>query len=54
MIAITGASCALYLSDIPFLNPIAGVRIGLIDGRYIVNPTYDEVRISSESHRGGD
>jgi polyribonucleotide nucleotidyltransferase len=46
VIAITGASCALYLSDIPFLNPIAGVRIGLIDGRYIVNPTYDEVRNS--------
>src|SRR5258707_14742429 len=46
VIAITGASCALYLSDIPFPNPIAGVRIGLIDGRYIVNPTYDEVRQS--------
>jgi polyribonucleotide nucleotidyltransferase len=46
VIAITGASCALYLSDIPFPNPIAGVRIGLIDGRYIVNPTYDEVRDS--------
>ncbi len=43
VIAITGASCALYLSDIPFLNPIAGVRIGLIEGRYIVNPSYDEV-----------
>jgi polyribonucleotide nucleotidyltransferase len=46
VIAITGASLALYLSDIPFLEPIAGVRIGLIDGRYIVNPTYDEVRDS--------
>jgi polyribonucleotide nucleotidyltransferase len=46
VIAITGASCALYLSDIPFMNPIAGVRIGLIDGRYIVNPTYDETRES--------
>src|SRR3989440_26736 len=46
VIAITGASCALYLSDIPFMNPIAGVRIGLIEGRYIVNPTYDEVRES--------
>src|SRR6476661_5648531 len=46
VIAITGASCALYLSDIPFMNPIAGVRIGLIEGRYIVNPTYDEVRVS--------
>src|SRR3982750_1384012 len=46
VIAITGASCALYLSDIPFNNPIAGVRIGLIDGRYIINPTYDERRDS--------
>lgn len=46
VIAITGASCALYLSDIPFNNPIAGVRIGLIDGKYIVNPTYDERRES--------
>src|SRR5687767_15219043 len=46
VIAITGTSCALYLSDIPFMNPIAGVRIGLIEGRYIVNPTYDEVRDS--------
>ena len=46
VIAITGASCALYLSDIPFPNPIAGVRVGLIDGRYIVNPTYSEIRES--------
>ncbi len=46
VIAITGASCALYLSDIPFENPIAGVRIGLIDGKYIINPTYDERRES--------
>jgi len=46
VIAITGASCALYLSDIPFETPIAGVRIGLVDGKYIVNPTYDERRDS--------
>jgi len=46
VIAITGASCALYLSDIPFNNPIAGVRIGLIDGKYLINPTYDERRES--------
>jgi len=46
VVAITGASCALYLSDIPFTTPIAGVRIGLIDGRYVVNPTYDEGRES--------
>jgi len=46
VIAITGASLALYLSDIPFPNPIAGVRVGLVGGRYIINPTYDEVRES--------
>ena len=46
VVAITGASCALYLSDIPFANPVAGVRIGLIEGRYVVNPTYDESRDS--------
>lgn len=46
VIAITGASCALYLSDIPFVNPIAGVRIGLIDGKYIINPTFEERRES--------
>ena len=46
VIAITGDSCALYLSDIPFENPIAGIRIGLIDGKYIINPTYDERRES--------
>ncbi|NNE66091.1 MAG: polyribonucleotide nucleotidyltransferase [Pyrinomonadaceae bacterium] len=47
VVAITGASCALFLSDIPFANPIAGVRIGLVDGKYLVNPTYDERRESS-------
>jgi polyribonucleotide nucleotidyltransferase len=46
VIAITGASCALYLSDIPFHNPIAGIRIGLIDGKYVINPTYDQRRES--------
>ncbi len=46
VVAITGASCALYLSDIVFNTPIAGVRIGLIEGKYIVNPTYDERRVS--------
>ena len=46
VVAITGASCALYLSDIPFHTPIAGVRIGLIDGKYLINPTYDERRES--------
>ena len=34
-----GTSAALSISDIPFLGPIAGVRIGFIDGEYVVNPT---------------
>src|SRR5450631_595636 len=38
------ASCALTLSDIPFLGPIGAVRVGLVDGQFIVNPTYDEMR----------
>src|SRR5688572_26103429 len=46
VVAITGASCALFLSDIAFHNPIAGVRIGLKDGKYLVNPTYSERRES--------
>jgi polyribonucleotide nucleotidyltransferase len=46
VIAMTGASLALYLSDIPFENPIAAIRIGLIDGKYLINPTYDERRDS--------
>lgn len=46
VLSITGASAALYLSDIPFDNPIAGVRVGLIEDRFIINPTYDEIRVS--------
>ncbi len=46
VLAITGASAALYLSDIPFENPIAGVRVGLIEDRFIANPTYDQTRAS--------
>jgi polyribonucleotide nucleotidyltransferase len=46
VLAITGASAALYLSDIPFHTPIAGVRVGLVDDKYVVNPTYEQVRNS--------
>lgn len=47
VLAITGASCALYLSDIPFENPIAGVRIGIVEGKYIINPSYEARRNST-------
>jgi polyribonucleotide nucleotidyltransferase len=46
VVAITGASLAMYLSDIPFTTPIAGVRVGLIEGKYVINPTYDARRES--------
>jgi polyribonucleotide nucleotidyltransferase len=46
VLSITGASAALYLSDIPFETPVAGVRVGLIEERFIANPSYDEIRQS--------
>ncbi|HEX9111355.1 MAG TPA: polyribonucleotide nucleotidyltransferase, partial [Terriglobales bacterium] len=46
VVAINGASAALTLSDIPFLGPIGAVRVGLVEGRFIVNPTYSEMRES--------
>ena len=39
VIGVTAASAALYISKIPFPNPIACVRVGLIDGKLVVNPT---------------
>jgi len=41
-----GASAALGISDIPFQGPIAGVRVGYIDGQYVVNPTSDQLEVS--------
>ena len=46
MHALVGASTALYLSCIPFHQPIAAVRVGLIEGRYYLNPTYTELKNS--------
>ena len=44
--AMIGASAALSISDIPFEGPIAGVRVGLIDGQFIVNPTLAQAEVS--------
>src|SRR3990170_4009138 len=44
--AMIGASAALCVSDIPYNMPIAGVRVGRIDGRFICNPTYKEQKES--------
>ena len=42
VIALTGASAALMISDIPFETPIAGARIGRINGSFVFNPTHEE------------
>ena len=46
VLGINGASCALALSDIPFHGPVGAVRVGLIEGNYLVNPTYAERLVS--------
>ena len=46
MLALLGASCALTLSDIPFGGPVAGARVGYIDGQYVLNPTRTELKSS--------
>ena len=42
MLAMLGASAALEISDIPFLGPIAGVKVGRIDGEFVANPTLSQ------------
>jgi polyribonucleotide nucleotidyltransferase len=46
VLAITGASAALVISDIPFDGPIAGTRVGYINGEFVVNPTYAQLNDS--------
>ena len=46
VLGINGASCALALSDIPFHGPVGAVRIGYIDEKFVVNPTYSERLVS--------
>jgi polyribonucleotide nucleotidyltransferase len=46
ILGMIGASSALSLSDIPFEGPIAGAKVGRIDGEYVLNPTHDELELS--------
>ncbi|SEM48458.1 polyribonucleotide nucleotidyltransferase [Mesobacillus persicus] len=46
MAAMLGSSLALSVSDIPFQGPIAGVIVGRIDGKFVINPTIDEAEKS--------
>jgi polyribonucleotide nucleotidyltransferase len=41
---INGASVALSVSDIPFHGPIGAIRVGQVDGNFVINPTYEEQR----------
>ncbi len=47
ILAMIGASTALTISDIPFNGPIAAVRVGMIDGKFILNPTFQQLTESS-------
>lgn len=47
VVALTGAGAALAVSDIPFDYPVAGVRVGLVGGRYVINPSRTELESSS-------
>lgn len=46
VLAMVGSSAALMLSDLPFNGPVGAVRIGLVDGKYVVNPTRAEMEKS--------
>src|ERR1700692_110048 len=46
VLGINGASAALTISDIPFEGPIGAVRVGLVNGAFVINPTYTEMRES--------
>jgi len=46
VIAVTAASAASYCSDLPFTDPIAAVRVGLLDGQLVANPTVAEQKTS--------
>jgi polyribonucleotide nucleotidyltransferase len=47
VLAITGASAALALSEVPFQKTVAGVRVGMLNGSYVINPTHEERKQST-------
>jgi polyribonucleotide nucleotidyltransferase len=44
IVALVAASAALVLSGAPFMGPIGGARVGMIDGAYVLNPTLDQMK----------
>jgi polyribonucleotide nucleotidyltransferase len=47
ILAMVAASAALTLSGLPFMGPIGGARVGLIDGQYVLNPTTEQMKTSA-------
>ena len=45
-LGVLGASAALYFSDIPFTTPLGAVKVGIVDGKHVVNPTGTEIESS--------
>ncbi|MEP7355242.1 MAG: polyribonucleotide nucleotidyltransferase, partial [Acidobacteriota bacterium] len=45
-LAIVGAGASLAISDIPFDHVLGGVRVGMVDGKYVANPSYEETKAS--------
>ena len=43
ILAVIASSAAVTISDIPFNGPVAAVRVGYVDGDYVINPTYDQI-----------
>ncbi len=46
MVALIASSAALTLSGIPFMGPVGGARVGVIDGEYVLNPTMEQMKTS--------
>lgn len=46
IVAMNAASASLHVSDLPFKGPVGSVRVGLLNGNYVVNPTYSELEES--------
>ena len=46
IVALIGASAALTISGIPFMGPVGGARVGVIDGEFVLNPTQEQMKTS--------
>src|SRR6266700_1249628 len=47
IVAMIATSAALTISGVPFMGPIAGARVGYLDGKFVVNPTLDQIEQST-------